>query len=109
LREFLEGVECRLIDQISLLDPALDSASSAHARETLLVLQDFHALAIFHIADAVINGRNLVAQPHLRRRHVRHLKDAMAPSATGRKQENARHHHGNNPASARCAQQSHSK
>jgi hypothetical protein len=59
--KFLDAVVGLLIHQIPLLDPAFESTGGAHARETLFAVHHFDALSIFHVADAVINGRHLVA------------------------------------------------
>ncbi len=65
--KFLQAVERLLIDQETLLDPALDSAGGAHPREALLALQHLDALSVFHAAHTVVDGRNLVAQRRLGR------------------------------------------
>src|ERR1700722_184787 len=85
--EFLQSVEGLLIDQISLLDPALDSTAGPYPREALLMLQTLDAVSVFHLSDAVVNGRNLVAQPRLRCRHVGHLKHAVTSAIAGGKRQ----------------------
>lgn len=65
-RQLLQRIVGLLIDEISLLDPAFQPAGRAHPRETFFTIDDFQALAIFYIADAVVNGRNLIAQRRLR-------------------------------------------
>ena len=67
MRELLQGVVGGFVNQISLLDPALKPARGAHARESLLVLQHFDALAVLHRAHAVVDGGYLIAQRGLHR------------------------------------------
>ena len=95
-REFLQGIEGFLVDQEPLLDPAFDSGGGAHAGEALLAIQDLHALPIFHVADSVKHGRNLVAQCRLRRRHVGHFEHPMTSAPAPRKQQDSRKSHDRN-------------
>ena len=67
LGQLLQGVVSFLIDQIALLNPALNPASGANAGEAAVAVDYLDALAILHIAYAVIDGGNLVAQRGLRR------------------------------------------
>ncbi len=90
--EFLEGVKGLLIDQEALLDPTFDSGGSAHPRETLFAFQNFDAVAILHVADAVKDGRHLVAQRGLRRRDIGNLQQVVAPASTRGEQEDGRHY-----------------
>ena len=89
LGKFLKFVERLLVDQISLLDPAFNSARRAYFREALFAVQNLNALAVFNIADAVINGGHLVAQACLRRRNISHFKDVMAVPVAGGKRKQA--------------------
>ena len=89
LGQLLQSVVGFLIDQIALLDPALNAAGGAHAGEAAVAVDDLYALAIFHVADAVVDGGHLVAQTGLRRRHVGDLQCAMASTATGKHQKRA--------------------
>jgi hypothetical protein len=88
--ELLETVVGFLIDEVSLLDPALDTGRGADARETLFVLEDIDAVAVFYGADAVIDGGNLVAQYRLRRRDVSMFEHTMAPAASREREERQR-------------------
>src|SRR5580693_7486491 len=89
--KFLQGVEGFLIDQEALFDPAFDSAGGAYADETLLALQHLDALSILHVADAIEDGRHLVAQRGLRRRDICHLEHPMTPATTPGSQKHRRH------------------
>ncbi len=89
LRQLLQSVEGFLVHQEALLDPAFDAAGGTNAGKALFAFQDFHALTIFHVADPVIDGRNLVTQGGLRRRDISHFEHATASttaSATGHHQ-----------------------
>src|SRR5579864_7809333 len=77
LREFLQAVEGFLIDKIALLDPALNAAARAHARETLLAVDDLHPLAILHVADFVVSSGDLVAKRSLRCRDISYFEHVM--------------------------------
>ncbi len=81
LRKFLKSVEGLLIDKISLLDPALDPAGSANFSKTLLPVDNLEALAVFHIADTVVDRSNLITQCRLRRRNITHLEHMVAIAA----------------------------
>ena len=87
LREFLQSVEGLLIDEEPLLDPAFDSGGGADASEALLAVQHFDALSIFHVADAIEDGRHLIAQRGLRRGDIGHVQYPMASAPTCRKHE----------------------
>src|SRR5215472_14237963 len=76
--ELLDGVEGFLVHQKSLLDPTLQTARRADARETLLAIDDFDALPVFYHADTVVNSRDLIAQRSLWRRDVSDFEYAVA-------------------------------
>jgi hypothetical protein len=89
LGQLLQGVEGFLIDEIALLDPALNAAAGANTGEAAITVYDLHAFAIFDVTYAVVDGGHLVAQTGLRRRHVGDLQHAMSSIADGKQQKRA--------------------
>ena len=87
LRELLQAIVGRLIHQIALLDPTLEAAGGAHAGEALLVLQYFHAFAIFYDPHAVVDGGDLIAQRGLDGRDIVYFEHAVAPAIAGRQRQ----------------------
>ena len=97
LSQFLQSVECLLIHQEALFNPAFESTGGTHARETFLAVEHFDALTIFHIADAIKDGRDLIAQSCLRSRDVGHFEHTVPPATARRKQQQGRHHRRKQP------------
>ncbi len=87
LGKLLQRVEGLLIDQVPLLNPAFDAAGRSDPRKAFFVVQDLDPFAVFDVANAAINCRDLVPQRGLRRGHVGHLEDAVASVAAARKQQ----------------------
>src|SRR5580765_725707 len=83
LREFLEGVESLLIDQITLFDPAFDSGCCADLGEALFAVKYFYALAVLGGSDTIEYLRKLVAQRDLRGRDVVDFEHTFSAAAAG--------------------------
>jgi hypothetical protein len=83
LTQLLQAVESFLVDQEPLLDPAFDATGGANTGKTPVAIEDLDALAILDVADAVIDGGNLVAQGSLGRRNIGYLEHAVTSAAAG--------------------------
>src|SRR3954471_748263 len=106
--ECLQAVVGLLINEITLFDPPLDAARSAHPCEALLAVEDFQAVSVFHRRDAVVNRRNLVAERGLRGRDISPFQDTVPSTAAGGKQNAAtQDQRARQPAYTRCFQQPH--
>src|SRR5215470_2566926 len=90
LREFLQAVEGLLIDQVTLLDPALNAGCSTHSGESFFVVEDFDALSVLDGSDTVVDGRDLIAQSRLWRGDIVDFQDAMTASAAAAEREHER-------------------
>ena len=90
LRELLQTVESFLINQESLLDPALETAGRAHTDKAFLTIQNLDPLSVLHIADAVVNSRDLIAQRRLRSRNISRFQPAVTSPAAGRNHRHCR-------------------
>src|SRR5215472_11831433 len=83
LREFLEGVERLLVNQVALLDPAFEAAGGADTGKAFFAIEDLDSVAILYGAEAVVHGRDLVPQRSLGGRDVRDFEHAVSAAATG--------------------------
>src|ERR1700722_4133437 len=84
--QLLYLIENILTDEEALLHPSGGTGDGAYFYKVTIVVEDFHAVAIFYAPRFFVNGRDVVAQDCLHRGNIVHLKDASASTIAAREE-----------------------